>query len=69
MKTWEWLNETAKEPQDFEEMLIGTYSAQLIDLVDHYAEPGDLKSALEHFDVCLLFKNVENWLNSEHKEG
>lgn len=23
MKTWEWLNETAKEPQDFEEMLKG----------------------------------------------
>lgn len=67
MKTWEWMNETAKEPQSFEEILVGTYAAQLIDMVDHYADPGDLQSALEHFDPYALFKGIRDWLNSEHK--
>lgn len=69
MKNWEWMNEGTEEPKTYNEQVVEEYTDQLLDLVDHYADPGDLKSALEHFDVCLLFKNVENWLNSERKEG
>lgn len=68
MKKWEWMNEGTEEPLTFKERTIIEYTDQLLDLVEDYTESGYLKSALEYFDVCLLFKNVENWLNSEHKE-
>ena len=67
MKNWEWINEGTEEPKTYNEQVIEEYTDQLLDLVDHYAEPGDLKSALEHFDPYKLFKGIRDWLNSEHK--
>lgn len=67
MKNWEWMNENAENPKNFEEMLIETYTTSLIELVEHYTDSKDLISALERFDSYMLFNNIKNWLNSEHK--
>ena len=42
MKNWEWINEGTEEPKTYNEQVVEEYTDQLLDLVNHYAEPGDV---------------------------